>query len=85
MNGELINIPTNSLVDMLFAILPGELIDKYGQEIVDKEQIVMHVSTDDSAMVKVGTLPSGGECTVNRVAPLRADHQQLCTCIFGNK
>jgi nickel-dependent lactate racemase len=45
-----------------------ELIDKYGQEIVDHEQIVMHVSTDDTAMVRIGTLPSGGECTVNRVA-----------------
>ncbi|MGA9391099.1 MAG: nickel-dependent lactate racemase [Candidatus Sulfotelmatobacter sp.] len=45
-----------------------ELIDKYGQEIVDHEQIVMHVSTDDSAMKKVGTLPSGSECIVNRVA-----------------
>jgi lactate racemase len=45
-----------------------ELIDKYGQEIVDREQIVMHVSTDDAAMVKVGMLPSGGECIVNRVA-----------------
>src|SRR5271165_2648901 len=45
-----------------------ELVDKYGQEIVDKEQIVMHISTDDAAMKKVGTLPSGGECIVNRVA-----------------
>lgn len=45
-----------------------ELIDKYGQEIVDREQIVMHVSTDDSAMLKIGTLPSGGECIVNRLA-----------------
>ena len=45
-----------------------ELIDKYGQEIVDHEQIVMHVSTDDSAMAHVGTLPSGGPCIVNRVA-----------------
>jgi len=45
-----------------------ELVEKYGPDIVDKEQIVMHVSIDDSAMVKVGTLPSGGECIVNRVA-----------------
>ncbi len=45
-----------------------ELIDKYGQQIVDHEEIVMHVSTDDAAMVKIGTLPSGGECIVNRVA-----------------
>jgi lactate racemase len=35
---------------------------------VDHEQIVMHVSTEDAAMVKIGTLPSGGECIVNRVA-----------------
>ncbi len=45
-----------------------ELIEKYGQEIVDHEQIVMHISTDDAAMVKIGTLPSGGECIINRVA-----------------
>ena len=45
-----------------------ELIDKYGQEIVDHERIVMHVSTDDAAMVKIGTLPSGGACMVNRIA-----------------
>ena len=45
-----------------------ELVDKYGQEIVDREQIVMHVSTDDATTVKVGTLPSGGECIVNRTA-----------------
>lgn len=45
-----------------------ELIDKYGPEIVEREQIVMHVSTDDAAMAKIGTLPSGGECIVNRVA-----------------
>jgi len=45
-----------------------ELIGKYGQEIVDREQIVIHVSTDDASLVKIGTLPSGGECIVNRVA-----------------
>ena len=45
-----------------------ELIDKYGQEIVDREQIIMHVATDDAAMAKIGTLPSGGECIVNRTA-----------------
>jgi len=45
-----------------------ELVDKYGAAIVEHEQIVMHVSTDDAAMKRVGTLPSGGECIVNRVA-----------------
>ncbi len=45
-----------------------ELIDKYGQEIADHEQIVMHFSTHDASMVKIGTLPSGGECIINRIA-----------------
>jgi len=45
-----------------------ELIDKYGQEIVDREQIVMHVSTDDASMARIGTLPSGGQCIVNKAA-----------------
>lgn len=45
-----------------------ELINKYGQEIVDNEEIVMHVSTDDAAMVKIGQLPSGGDCIINRIA-----------------
>ena len=45
-----------------------ELISKYGEEIVENEEIVMHISTDDSAMKKIGTLPSGGECIINRIA-----------------
>jgi nickel-dependent lactate racemase len=45
-----------------------ELIGKYGQEIVDREKVVIHVSTDDASLVKIGTLPSGGACIVNRVA-----------------
>ena len=31
-----------------------ELINKYGQEIVDNEEIVMHISTNDDDMVKIG-------------------------------
>lgn len=45
-----------------------ELINKYGKEIVENEEIVMHVSTDDDSMVKIGQLPSGGDCIINRVA-----------------
>ena len=45
-----------------------ELVDKYGEEIVANEEIVMHVATDDSMMVKIGTLPSGGECIINKIA-----------------
>ncbi len=28
----------------------------------------MHVSTDDSTLVKVGTLPSGGDLILNKLA-----------------
>lgn len=45
-----------------------ELVNKYGQQIVDNEEIVMHISTEDDAMVKIGRLPSGGDCIINRIA-----------------
>lgn len=45
-----------------------ELVNKYGETIVQNEQIIMHVSTDDAAMVRIGTLPSGGPCIINRIA-----------------
>ena len=45
-----------------------ELISKYGKEIVENEEIVMHISTDDSSMVKIGQLPSRGDCIINRIA-----------------
>ena len=45
-----------------------ELVNKYGEDIVANEEIVMHVATDDSMMEKIGTLPSGGECIINKVA-----------------
>ncbi|EGO8295343.1 nickel-dependent lactate racemase [Enterococcus faecalis] len=44
-----------------------ELISKYGKAIVENEEIVMHISTDDSSMVKIGQLPSGGDCIINRI------------------
>jgi len=39
----------------------AELRDKYGDEIVDREKIVIHDSRDKDSMVKVGILPSGGD------------------------
>ena len=45
-----------------------ELLHKYGEEIVAEEEIVMHVATDDDAMVRIGTLPSGGDCEINAIA-----------------
>lgn len=44
-----------------------ELIDRYGEEIVARENIVVHRSHDDE-MADLGTLPSGGKLLVNKVA-----------------
>ena len=45
-----------------------ELIAKYGKEIAEHEKFVIHVSRTDEDMVSVGTLPSGGDCRINKVA-----------------
>ncbi|MCI6100501.1 MAG: nickel-dependent lactate racemase [Selenomonas sp.] len=45
-----------------------ELVAKYGAEIADHEKFVIHNSRKDEDMVSIGTLPSGGECLVNRHA-----------------
>lgn len=45
-----------------------ELIAKYGKEIAEHEKFVIHVSRNDGDMVSVGTLPSGGDCRINKVA-----------------
>ena len=46
----------------------AELVAKFGEEIVANERIVIHDCTDDTMLVKLGTLPSGGELLVNRLA-----------------
>ena len=45
-----------------------ELIAKFGEEIVEKEKIVIHNCDDTENLVNIGTLPSGGQCIVNRIA-----------------
>ena len=49
-----------------------ELEDKYGREIVNKVKIVNHDSRDKEQMIKIGSLPSGGELIINKLA-LEAD------------
>ena len=46
----------------------AELVEKFGPEIVEKENIVIHDCTDEANMVTIGTLPSGGSLRINRVA-----------------
>ncbi|CAB1245314.1 nickel-dependent lactate racemase [Clostridium sp. MT-14] len=45
-----------------------ELIGKFGEEIVQNENIIVHDSRDSSSLVKIGTLPSGGELIINKAA-----------------
>lgn len=47
-----------------------ELIYKFGQEIVDREDIrfVVHESGKEEDMIEIGTLPSGGKLRINKIA-----------------
>ena len=45
-----------------------ELISKFGKEIVEKENIVIHDCDETDNLINIGTLPSGGECVINKIA-----------------
>lgn len=45
-----------------------ELIGKFGEDIVKGERIIIHDCDETGMFVNIGTLPSGGECVINRVA-----------------
>ncbi len=45
-----------------------ELVAKLGEEIVAKENIVIHDCDDQAALIQVGVLPSGAPLIVNRLA-----------------
>ena len=45
----------------------GELIEKFGEEIVSREKILVHDCLN-GAFVSLGTLPSGGELKINEIA-----------------
>lgn len=66
----------NPQIDITILIATGyhrpttreEMIDKFGLEVVENEKLVNHVSQDQSTLVEVGTLPSGGALWLNRLA-----------------
>lgn len=66
----------NPDADITFLIATGchrgtekkELIEKFGEDIVRNEKIVIHDCDDEENLVSVGTLPSGGELVLNRLA-----------------
>ena len=43
-----------------------ELISKFGEEIVSNEKIVVH-DCDNSPLIHIGTLPSGGDLIINKL------------------
>jgi len=45
-----------------------ELIEKFGPEIVAKEKIHVHNCDDESMLVNIGVLPSGGLLIINKLA-----------------
>lgn len=45
-----------------------ELVQKFGEEIVKNEKILVHDCVDEQNLVSVGTLPSGGELILNKLA-----------------
>ena len=45
-----------------------ELVSKFGEEIVEREEIIVHDARDKANLVEVGTLPSGGPCIINKIA-----------------
>ena len=46
----------------------AELVDKFGAEIVEKENIYVHDCDEREKLVNIGTLPSGGDCEINTIA-----------------
>ena len=49
-----------------------ELINKFGEEIVETEKIYIHDCDEKDKLVNIGVLPSGGQCEINKIA-LEAD------------
>ncbi|MDW2800556.1 nickel-dependent lactate racemase [Clostridium boliviensis] len=45
-----------------------EMIRKFGHEIVENEVIINHMSEDENSVIRAGTLPSGGELWLNKLA-----------------
>jgi len=45
-----------------------ELISKFGEDIVRCENIYIHDCDEREKLVNIGTLPSGGQCEINKIA-----------------
>lgn len=45
-----------------------ELISKFGEDIVNNEEIYIHDCDETDMLVSIGNLPHGGECIINKIA-----------------
>ncbi len=45
-----------------------ELINKFGKEIVESEKIYVHDCDEREKLINIGTLPSGADCEINKIA-----------------
>ena len=45
-----------------------ELVSKFGENIVKNENIVIHDCDEKENLISIGTLPSGGDCVINKIA-----------------
>lgn len=45
-----------------------ELIDRYGEDVVERERLIVHDSRAQDRLVHLGMLPSGAPLTINRAA-----------------
>lgn len=43
----------------------GEMRERFGSEVYERETFLVHDSTDESRLRAIGTLSSGGECIIN--------------------
>ncbi|HRR33836.1 MAG TPA: nickel-dependent lactate racemase [Kiritimatiellia bacterium] len=50
------------------ATTPGELREKFGEEVVRRETFLIHDCTDTASLRQLARLPSGGELWLNRAA-----------------
>ena len=46
----------------------AELVDKFGADIVENESIYIHDCDEREKLISIGTLPSGGDCEINKIA-----------------
>ncbi|MCD8138860.1 MAG: nickel-dependent lactate racemase [Planctomycetaceae bacterium] len=49
------------------AMTEAEMRERFGDDVYEGERFLVHDCGDESAFVSIGTLPSGGDCLINRV------------------